>query len=490
MAAASLGGLAEGRVSFEDVVLYFSWEEWGLLDETQRCLYHDVMLENFALVTSLGCWYGAEVEAAGEEEEEEESVQGVTVARTSPGPTPSPYPATQDAQPCEKCVLVGGGVLCLTELPGACEACGRQPWLVAVLRGKPRDEKPPWSAVDAVDTASCVTSCRFHTSGKPLAFCGAVREDFLAMVGLLQHQASLRGAPPPGSFQCGAGEAWHRWGSHYPGTDDGQPLGHEYKPLQHQQLPPQSHHDSEDGEKPFQQSSAVPGSQAPSPAVRSYECNECGRSFSQSYYLIQHHRLHTGARPYKCSECGKAFTYKLRLVQHLQIHNRVKPYECGECRKAFSYSSTLIKHQRVHTGARPYKCGECGSSFSQSSNLVQHQKIHNGARPYKCSECGKSFSYKCKLVQHLRIHTGERPYECGDCGRSFSHSSTLNQHRRIHTGARPYKCDECEKSFSQKSNLIQHQRVHTGERPYECGECGKSFSQSSHIIQHRKLHTR
>lgn len=34
--------------------MYFSWEEWTLLDEAQKLLYCDVMLENFALVASLG----------------------------------------------------------------------------------------------------------------------------------------------------------------------------------------------------------------------------------------------------------------------------------------------------------------------------------------------------------------------------------------------------------------------------------------------------
>ncbi|XP_066238850.1 zinc finger protein 75D-like isoform X1 [Saccopteryx leptura] len=148
--------------------------------------------------------------------------------------------------------------------------------------------------------------------------------------------------------------------------------------------------------------------------------------------MDRHKKVRAGEKPFKCQECGKSFRVSSDLIKHQRIHTEEKPYKCPQCDKRFRWSSDLNKHLTTHQGIKPYKCSWCGKSFSQNTNLHTHQRTHTGEKPFTCLECGKKFSQNSHLIKHRRTHTGEQPYSCNICRRNFSRRSSLLRHQKLH----------------------------------------------------------
>uniref|UniRef100_G1P541 KRAB domain-containing protein n=1 Tax=Myotis lucifugus TaxID=59463 RepID=G1P541_MYOLU len=204
-----------GDVNFEDVAIAFSEVEWVILDDAQRLLYYDVMLEVFALVSSVGCWHKMEDEEACSDQRV--CIQGKSQVRTS-----KTAPVTHKNHLCKRCFSLLQHILHPTgshaayfEQKAFCsDSCVGEFCFSVNPHQQQKNECGEGHWKEAMDGTSFVSRCSFSLPSVP-STSREVGEDLQSKSELPQHQATLNTE----ELHCGSdilqeflsGKSHHRW---------------------------------------------------------------------------------------------------------------------------------------------------------------------------------------------------------------------------------------------------------------------------------------
>ncbi|KAJ9596782.1 hypothetical protein L9F63_012163, partial [Diploptera punctata] len=254
-------------------------------------------------------------------------------------------------------------------------------------------------------------------------------------------------------------------------------------------------------------------------SVRAYQCNVCGRSYSNMKHLTAHIRR----------DCAMCFDYlSINSSGPWSLNDLSPAHVCTRCGKLYKRKSSLRNHVRDECGREPqsrdFEDTESWESSWRNIHLLMNKmgqktieteenplmtvSSHSGTQlpwfnadkcSFTCEKCGKKYKWKGSLRNHMRLECGKEPqFHCHICPHKTYQKGNLTRHMTVSEldGLTLEYIINLEESRNWNMNsdtmtqtglnMIENSTPEQPLRAYICIRCGRSYSQKQGLNFHMK----